>query len=182
MRQFIILLIGFVSLSISSFGATPAKQDAKDLGIAIDYFQSGKYHEALLIFARLDSLYRLNPRFRAYTALCYYYDDDFQHASKIMDEVLPQLTVFSPQERSVYYRVCADSHFQLQQLETAAACYDSLLVLSHDNEKAETYFMLGYIHVQQQQWIKPSTTCNHRWSTTGDTFLERRHVSPRFAI
>lgn len=71
-----------------------------------------------------------------------------------MDEVLPQLTVFSPQERSVYYRACADSHFQLQQLETAAACYDSLLVLSHDNEKAETYFMLGYIHVQQQQWIK----------------------------
>ncbi len=123
------------------------------MGIAIDYFQSGKYHEALLYFARLDSLYRLNPRFRAYTALCYYYDGDNRHAVRIFDVVLPQLTAFSPSERSVYYRANADAHQQLGQLDEAAAAYDSLLVLCHDNEKAEAYFQRGVIRTQQQQWL-----------------------------
>ena len=61
-----------LGVSLEDFAAMPNKEGSRDLGVAIDYFQSGKYHEALLYFARLDSLYRLNPRFRAYTALCYY--------------------------------------------------------------------------------------------------------------
>lgn len=138
---------------MTTFGAKPGKQDAKDLGIAIDYFQGGKYHEALLYFARLDSLYRLNPRFRAYTALCYYYEGEQRHATSIFDEVLPQLTAFSPSERSVYYRANADAHFQLGQLREAAESYDSLLLLCHDNEKAEAFFQRGLIRVREQQWL-----------------------------
>lgn len=153
LKRYIILLLSIFCLSSASFAARPNKEDAKDLGIAIDYFQSGKYHEALLYFARLDSLYRLNPRFRAYTALCYYYDGDNRHAVRIFDVVLPQLTAFSPSERSVYYRANADAHQQLGQLDEAAAAYDSLLVLCHDNEKAEAYFQRGVIRTQQQQWL-----------------------------
>lgn len=152
-KKFVVAFLAFVSPALPSYSSQPTKQDAKDLSIALDYFQSGKYHEALLYLARLDSLYRLNPRFRAYTGLCYYYDNDHRHATKILDEVLPQLTAFSPTERSVYYRANADSHFQLGQLAQAAMSYDSLLVLCHDNEKAEAYFQLGYIRIQQQQWI-----------------------------
>ena len=153
LKRYIILLLSIFCLSSASFAARPNKEDAKDLGIAIDYFQSGKYHEALLYFARLDSLYRLNPRFRAYTALCYYYDGDQRHATRIFDEVLPQLMAFSPAERSVYYRANAEAHFQLGQWDGAVMSYDSLLVLCHDNEKAEAYFQRGLIRVEQQQWL-----------------------------
>ena len=50
--------------------------DSELLGKAIEYFQSGKFHEALLLFDKLDNRYKLNPRFRAFLAVCYYYDWD----------------------------------------------------------------------------------------------------------
>ena len=48
--------------------------DSELLGKAIDYFQSGKFHEALLLFEKLDQKYKLNPRFRAFIGVCYFYD------------------------------------------------------------------------------------------------------------
>lgn len=126
---------------------------SRELGIAIDYFQGGKYHEALLILARLDSTYRLNPRFRAYTGLCYYYENDYMNATRLLDAALPSLTAFSPQERSVYYRADADSHFNLEQYDEALAAYDSLTMLCADNEKPEAYFRKGFIYVSRRQWL-----------------------------
>ena len=45
---------------------------------AIEYFQSGKYHEALLLFQRLDNKYKLNARFQGYIGVCYFYDGDYK--------------------------------------------------------------------------------------------------------
>ena len=38
-------------------------EDAEQLERAMEYFSSGKYHEALLLFQKLDDEYELNPRF-----------------------------------------------------------------------------------------------------------------------
>lgn len=129
------------------------QQASHDLSIALDYFQSGKYHEALIILARLDSTYNLNPRFRAYTGLCYYYDNDFKHAAYILDDALPSLNAFSPQERSVYYHADADSHFILGQYDEAKVAYDSLKTLCSDKEKAEAYYRIGFIYVFKEDWL-----------------------------
>lgn len=148
------LLTPVFALLLSGSALAQTSQASRDLGIALDYFQGGKYHEALVIFSRLDSTYNLNPRFRAYTGLCYYYDNDFENAARLLDASLPRLTAFSPQERSVYYHADADSHFILKQYDKAKAAYDSLIVLCTDKEKAEAYYRLGFIFVYKKDWIK----------------------------
>lgn len=155
------MLIVMVGLCVFS-PTTPscAQQKAKStqadnnaLTLAIDYFQGGKYHEALVILSRLDSLHNLNPRFRAYTALCYYYENDFRHATRIFDESLPKLKAFSPEERSIYYKANAESHFALQQYAEADAAYDSLLSIGKDKDKAEAYYRKGFIYIYNNEWL-----------------------------
>lgn len=141
------------ALQMSVHAPAQTSQASQKLGIALDYFQSGKYHEALTILAPLDSTYNLNPRFRAYTGLCYYYDNDFKNAARLLNASLPRLTAFSPQERSVYYHAEADCHFILQQYDEAQAAYDSLLVLCTDKEKGEAYYRLGFIFIYKEEWI-----------------------------
>ena len=53
------------------------QKDAELLGKALEYFASQKYHECLLILQGLDKQYRLNPRYKAYLGVCYYYDWDY---------------------------------------------------------------------------------------------------------
>lgn len=134
---------------------TPAQtqqEDSRRLGIALDYFQSGKYHEALLILQKLDKQYRLNPRFRAYLGVCYYYEWDYRQASTILDEAIPQLKNFSPQEQSVYYFADAESHFNQQQYVQALPLYQQMLEYCHDNEKADAYYKIGFIYTYEEQW------------------------------
>lgn len=121
--------------------------------MALEYFQSGKYHEALLILQKLDKQYRLNPRFRAYLGVCYYYEWDYKQASAILDETIPQLAKFSPQELSVYCFADAESHFNQQQYDKALPLYEQMLGLCHDNEKGDAYYKIGFIHVYKQQWV-----------------------------
>lgn len=128
-------------------------QASRDLSIALEYFQGGKFHEALVLLSRLDSAYNLNPRFRAYTGLCYYYDNDFTNAARLLDASLPSLTAFAPQERSVYYHADADSHFILMQYDKAKAAYDSLIALCPERDKAEAYYRLGFISVYKEEWV-----------------------------
>ena len=56
-------------------------EDAEQLGRAMEYFSSGKYHEALLLFQKLDDEYELNPRFKAYLGVCYYYEWNYEKAT-----------------------------------------------------------------------------------------------------
>lgn len=68
--------------------------DNELLGNAIEYFQSNKYHEALIIFEKLERSHKLNPRYIAYMGLCYYHEWSFQKACKYFEDALPQLNLF----------------------------------------------------------------------------------------
>ena len=74
--------------------AAPAQkhEDTERLGMALEYFTAGKYHESLLLFQKLDKSYRLNDRFKAYIGLCYYHEWDFKKAAEYLDKVLPNLS------------------------------------------------------------------------------------------
>lgn len=126
--------------------------DADRLGMAIEYFQTGKYHECLLLMEKLDAQYRLNPRFRAYLGVCYYYEWDYEKACRCLDEVLPQLSAFAPSERSVYLWSCAESHFNLSQYALAIPLYRERLTVCHENEKPDTYYRLGFCYMFLSDW------------------------------
>ena len=119
-----LLLTLFLALPVS---AQQKHADTEKLGMALEYFASGKYHEALLLFQRLDKAYKLNARFRAYIGLCYYHEWEYDKACQYLDELIPQLSALAPHERSVYYYAAAESHFNLQQYEAAIPYYEQVL-------------------------------------------------------
>lgn len=126
--------------------------DARELGKALEYFASAKYHEALLILDRLDSLYKLNPRYRAYLGVCHYYEWNYEQAIRYLEESLPHLDNFSPAERSFYYWADAESHFRLGRYQEAVPLYEKMLTLCHDNEKPDAYYRLGFCSVFEEDW------------------------------
>ena len=98
-------------LSITQVLAQNSDPDPVQLDKAVAYFNSGKYHEALLIFQDLDNRYKLNDRFKAYIGLCYYHEWDYKNAVKYLTSVIPRLGMLAPHERSVYYFSAAESYF-----------------------------------------------------------------------
>ena len=71
-------LLSIIVLLSSTYQACNAQITARErLGMAIEYFQSGKYHESLLIFERLDKEYELDIRYKAYIGVCRYYEYDY---------------------------------------------------------------------------------------------------------
>ena len=93
LRRLLLILLCFVSVSVFPQGK---EADTEALGRALEYFQSQKYHEALLIFQRLDQSYKLNARYKAYIGLCYYYDWDYKKATEYFDTFLPKLDMLAP--------------------------------------------------------------------------------------
>lgn len=142
---FLALLSLFLSLSVLSL--RPAESDAELLGKAIEYFQSGKFHESLLIFDKLDKRYKLNPRFRAFMAVCYYYDWNDEKTCEYLDSLIPQLEPFAPHERSIYYYINAESHFNLKQYEQAIPYYEQALNVCYANEKPDALYRMGYCYL-----------------------------------
>ncbi len=113
--------------------------DTRKLGIALDYFTGGKYHEALIMFLKLDKRYKLNPRFKAYIGLCYYYEWDYEQACKYLDNALPSLTIYAPAERSIYYNAAAESHFELKEYRLAIPVYEMGLLTCRQSEKSKHF-------------------------------------------
>lgn len=148
MRKLLIIILLSVSVQIASAQTS----DADRLGMALEYFQSEKYHEALLLLQQLDKEYHLNPRFRAYLGVCYYYDWDFKNACKYLDTTLPELHVFSPAEQTVYYFTAAESHFNLQEYDKAIPLYEKMLTLCRDNERPEALYRLGFCYLFGREW------------------------------
>ena len=134
-KQRLCCILAFLCLSILSVSAQTTDPDPVLLDKAVAYFNSEKYHEALLIFQQLDKRYKLNDRFRAYIGLCYYNEWEYKSATKYLDEVTPRLTMLAPHERSVYYFANAESHFQLQEYKAAIPFYEQALTVCYDNEK-----------------------------------------------
>lgn len=123
------------------------KEDAEQLARALDYFSSEKFHECLVLLQPLDERYKLNPRYRAYLAVCLYYEWEYAEAIRLFDEVLPQLQGLAPHELSLYYWMDAESYFALQQYARALPLYEKMLPLCRDNEKPDAYYRLGFCHL-----------------------------------
>ncbi|MBF1460245.1 MAG: tetratricopeptide repeat protein, partial [Prevotella pallens] len=153
-RQRLCCTLAFLCLSIFSVSAQTTDPDPVLLDKAVAYFNSEKYHEALLIFQQLDKRYKLNDRFRAYIGLCYYNEWEYKSATKYLDEVTPRLTMLAPHERSVYYFANAESHFQLQEYKAAIPFYEQALTVCYDNEKGEIYYRLGLCYMFGSEWEK----------------------------
>lgn len=148
LRRLLLILLCFVSVSAFSQGK---KADTEALGRALEYFQSQKYHEALLIFQRLDQSYKLNARYKAYIGLCYYYDWDYKKATEYFDTFLPKLDMLAPEERALYYYADGESHFQLGHYDQAIVLFQSALALCHDRDKGDSWFRIGFCYYFLQQ-------------------------------
>ena len=123
------------------------KADAEQLARALDYFSSEKFHECLVLLQPLNRRYKLNPRYRAYLAVCLYYEWEYDEAVKLFDEVIPLLQGVAPHELSLYYWMDAESYFVLQQYDRALPLYEKMLPLCSDNEKPDAYYRLGFCHL-----------------------------------
>ena len=148
LRRLLLILLCFVSVSVFPQGK---KADTEALGRALEYFQSQKYHEALLIFQRLDQSYKLNARYKAYIGLCYYYDWDYKKATEYFDTFLPKLSMLAPEERALYYYADGESHFQLGHYDQAILLFQSALTLCHDRDKGDSWFRIGFCYYFLQQ-------------------------------
>ena len=64
----IILLLLVLAFTQTSYSQTKYDNisDKDKLNKAVDYFQSGKYHESIILFKQLEKRFNLNYRFRAY--------------------------------------------------------------------------------------------------------------------
>ena len=140
------------SLPFSMCVVDDEPRDPVRLGMAIEYFQSGKYHEALLIFEKLDLEYELNARYHAYMGVCCYYDWLYEEACRYLDEAIPQLDAFAPHERSVYYYCNGESHFQLHQYKEAIPFFERALTVCYENEKGDIHYRLGLCHMFAEEW------------------------------
>lgn len=151
MTKLKILTLSLLFLALPVKAQSPS--DSQRLGMALDYFQSGKYHEALLVFQKLGQDYRLNPRFVAYTGVCYYYEWDYKRAAECLDKAIPQLKSFAPSELSFYYFAAAESHFNLKQYDKALPLYEKMLTLCQETEKPDAYYKAGFIYVYRCEWM-----------------------------
>lgn len=148
LRRLLLILLCFVSVSVFPQGK---EADTEALGRTLEYFQSQKYHEALLIFQRLDQSYKLNARYKAYIGLCYYYDWDYKKATEYFDTFLPKLDMLAPEERALYYYADGESHFQLGHYDQAIVLFQSALALCHDRDKGDSWFRIGFCYYFLQQ-------------------------------
>lgn len=144
------VLLITATLTLASWNQEP--RDSDRLTMALEYFQSGKYHEALLLFEKLDKEYALNPRYHAYMGVCYYYEWLYEEACRYLDEAIPKLEAFAPHERSVYYYTDGESHFQLQQYREAIPFFEKALTVCYENEKGDILYRLGLCHMFAEEW------------------------------
>lgn len=153
---FIFMVLGCLMVYGNKTNGKPQQEqrtvDVGELGKALEYFSSGKYHESLLIFEKLDERYRLNPRYLAYIGVCHYYEWNYEKAISYFDKAIPHLDNFSPQERSFYYWANAESYFQLTRYVEAIPLYETMLTLCHDNEKPDAYYRLAFCHMFSDEW------------------------------
>ena len=132
--------------------------DTRRLGMAVDYFAGGKYHEALTLFIKLDKKYKLNPRLIAYIGICYYHEQDYPKACLYLDRAMPHIDVYAPAERNVYYNTAAESHFKIGEYDKAIPFYEKQILVCRKEEKADALYRLGFCHMFLEEWGKAAET------------------------
>ncbi len=154
MKYFFVIILFIIAEPLHSYSQQyDTIPDTRKLEIALDYFTGGKYHEALMMFLKLDKRYNLNPRFKAYIGLCYYHEWEYPQACKFLDEALPSLAIYSPAERSLYYNAAAESHFALKEYIKAIPAYEMCLLTCRQNEKADALYRIGFCYMFTRQWV-----------------------------
>ncbi len=154
------ILMTFAAPVLAQSPSAPVDKrgDAEQLGKALEYFTSGKYHESLLILQELGKHYKLNPRYKAYLGVSAYYEWDYELAVKCLDEAIPLLAGFAPHERSFYYWADAESHFALEQYAPAIPLYQEMLKLCHANERGDACYRLGFCYLFHEDWTNAWTS------------------------
>lgn len=147
--------------------------DKAKLERATQYFQSGKYHEALLLFQPLMHKYALNQRTIAYIGVCCYYERDYKMAIQCFAQAESTFTAFAPQERSVYYYCYAESLMQQKAYTEALPLYGQYTLICHPEEKSDALFKMAVCNFRICQWqqaldyIALATENNNRYGTLG---------------
>lgn len=160
------------------------KADAEQLARALDYFSSEKFHECLMLLQPLNRRYKLNPRYRAYLAVCLYYEWEYAEAIRLFDEVIPLLQGVAPHELSLYYWMDAESYFALQQYDRALPLYGKMLPLCRDNEKPDAYYRLGFCHLFAAESSEASSSEKASGSSesSGASNAERKKAKECFEL
>lgn len=160
------------------------KADAEQLARALDYFASEKFHECLVLLQPLNRRYKLNPRYRAYLAVCLYYEWEYAEAIRLFDEVIPLLQGVAPHELSLYYWMDAESYFALQQYARALPLYGKMLPLCRDNEKPDAYYRLGFCHLFAAESSEASSSEKASGSSesSGASNVERKKAKECFEL
>lgn len=160
------------------------KADAEQLARALDYFSSEKFHECLVLLQPLNRRYKLNPRYRAYLAVCLYYEWEYDEAVKLFDEVIPLLQGVAPHELSLYYWMDAESYFALQQYDRALPLYEKMLPLCRDNEKPDAYYRMGFCHLFAAEVSEASSSEKASGSSesSGSSAAERKKAKECFEL
>ena len=160
------------------------KADAEQLARALDYFSSEKFHECLVSLQPLNRRYKLNPRYRAYLAVCLYYEWEYAEAIRLFDEVIPLLQGVAPHELSLYYWMDAESYFALQQYDRALPLYEKMLPLCRDNEKPDAYYRLGFCHLFAAESFGASSSEKASGSSesSGSSAEERKKAKECFEL
>ena len=160
------------------------KADAELLARALDYFSSEKFHECLVLLQPLNRRYKLNPRYRAYLAVCLYYEWEYDEAVKLFDEVIPLLQGVAPHELSLYYWMDAESYFALQQYDRALPLYERMLPLCRDNEKPDAYYRMGFCHLfaAEASGASSSEKASGSSESSGSSAEERKKAKECFEL
>lgn len=160
------------------------KADAEQLARALDYFSSEKFHECLVLLQPLNRRYKLNPRYRAYLAVCLYYEWEYAEAIRLFDEVIPLLQGLAPHELSLYYWMDAESYFALQQYDRALPLYGKMLPLCRENEKPDAYYRLGFCHLfaAESSGASSSEKVSGSSESSGSSAEERKKAKECFEL
>ena len=141
-RHYIFILMLSFTLPVWAQDSAQERMDK-----AIDYFQSGKYHEAMMLFEKLDEQYALPARHKAYLGVCYFYEWNYEKACLTLDPIIDDMDVFAPNEQSVYYYSDAESHFQSAQYKVAIPLFEKMLTVCHANERGDALYRLGFCYL-----------------------------------
>ena len=155
-RPYIKALLSFLlSLLVIVVTAAPKATPQELLTKATEYFQGGKYHEAILNFEKLQQDYTLTPRYLAYLGFAYYKESNYEEAAKILFPLLrdttsqSSLTALSPKEQSVYLYACGESLFHIGNYTTSLDIHNRMLPLVNGLDKADVLFHIGMAHYMQ---------------------------------
>ena len=188
-RPYIKALLGFLlSLLVIVVAAAPAKKTTPQelLTKATEYFQGGKYHEAIINFEKLQQDYTLTPRYLAYLGFAYYKEGDYEDAAKTLYPLLRDttsqstLTALSPKEQAIYLYACGESLFHIGNYTSSLDIHTQMLPLVSGCDKGDVLFHIGMAHYMQGNYadaippLEEALSLYKTHTTAGDNLHKAR--------